>query len=497
MKKVFQICILIVVAIMATTACQEDKNIAVTGLKKTSQGDVVEILVGDVYQMTVSVEPANATEQGVVWTSDNSSIATVEGGVIAGILPGAAKIVATTVDGAKSISMEVNVVNPVMGIIFREDLRIARGEKMFTKYGVIPHSAVNKKIRWTSSNTSVATIDENTGEVTGGSTLGTATITAFLRENEEITNSCTVEVALFPATGVSLTQKTLLLDPGRTATLDYNVLPYNADDKGVKWSTSDEEVVTVDELTGLITGVGIGEATITVTTDVGSYEDHCHVTVKKLSYVRVDEGSEDTDWTGRYLVVYEAQAFGGGTGTWGARTVLVFNTGMSMSGINGQGNVIILKPNQAPLFPPTTAGQATDLAAITGGNVDRNVPQNITITGGEIEWHATLEGASITIERVTGGWTIRTASGFYIGNNAGSPGDLGASATSLARHIHTISIGSTTSSVNNNSGDFHNCAIIKSNESGSNNHMRVNANTGRFGYWPSNGQFPIALYRLQ
>ena len=279
MKRVIKNSILMVIAAIAMTTCEDEKSISVTGIEFVNQNDFVVVTVGDTYQLTATVEPSNATEKGVIWSSSNASIASVSGsGLVTGNLPGLVEIVAITIDGAKSTAIEMMVTNPVVGIIFRGDMEIALNEKAFPKYGFMPPSAINTGVKWTSSAPSIVAVDDNTGEITGLE-YGNATITAVLLENEEITGSFKVEVKLISVTGVALTRNTLNLNIGGTSTLEYAILPNNADNKEVTWSTSDENIATVDELTGLITAIAVGEAIITVTTEEGGFTDDCTVTV--------------------------------------------------------------------------------------------------------------------------------------------------------------------------------------------------------------------------
>lgn len=80
------------------------------------------------------------------------------------------------------------------------------------------------------------------------------------------------------ATGVALAPSTLALTVGTSGQLVPVVLPANASNKEVTYSSSSDSVATVSE-TGLVTGAGAGTATITVTTEDGGFTDTCAVTV--------------------------------------------------------------------------------------------------------------------------------------------------------------------------------------------------------------------------
>ena len=80
------------------------------------------------------------------------------------------------------------------------------------------------------------------------------------------------------ATGVALAPSALSLTVGDTSQLVPVVLPTNASNKAVTYSSSAEGYATVDE-NGLVTAAGAGTATITVTTEDGGFTDTCAVTV--------------------------------------------------------------------------------------------------------------------------------------------------------------------------------------------------------------------------
>jgi uncharacterized protein YjdB len=149
---------------------------------------------------------------------------------------------------------------------------------------ITPSNATDKSLTWESSDTNIATVDTN-GVVTAvaqGST--TITATAADGSGEKATCSVTVkEAANVPVTSVSLDKTTLELTEGETAQLTATVLPDNATNKAVTWSTSNASIATVDA-NGLVTAVSAGTATITVTTEDGSKTATCEVTVTAQTY---------------------------------------------------------------------------------------------------------------------------------------------------------------------------------------------------------------------
>ncbi|MDR1556107.1 MAG: Ig-like domain-containing protein, partial [Tannerellaceae bacterium] len=142
---------------------------------------------------------------------------------------------------------------------------------------VSPSDASNKAVSWTSSDTRVATVS-STGLVTGVSN-GSATITVTTADgNMKVNCYVTVTIPPIPVTDVLLNKTSLSLGIGATEQLTATVLPSNATDKKVRWSSSNLLVATVSS-TGLVTGVSDGSATITVTTADGNKKATCNVSV--------------------------------------------------------------------------------------------------------------------------------------------------------------------------------------------------------------------------
>ena len=92
-----------------------------------------------------------------------------------------------------------------------------------------------------------------------------------------LTDDVTGDV-IYKVTGVSLSPKTLSLNPGKGGTLTATITPGNATNQNVTWESSDTSVATVNE-NGKVTAVAEGTATITVTTEDGNKTATCTVIV--------------------------------------------------------------------------------------------------------------------------------------------------------------------------------------------------------------------------
>lgn len=87
-------------------------DIHVTGVTLDKATDSIE--VGETTTLTETIAPSNATNKSVTWSTSNSSVATVSGGVVAGVSTGTARITVTTVDGGYTAYCDVTVTAPVL-----------------------------------------------------------------------------------------------------------------------------------------------------------------------------------------------------------------------------------------------------------------------------------------------------------------------------------------------------------------------------------------------
>ena len=162
-------------------------------------------------------------------------------------------------------------------------LKLYMGGSETLKATIAPANATNKYVTWKSSDPAVATVDAN-GKVTAKS-LGMADITVTTKDGG-YTATCRVGVVRRPGgdvsvTGVTLNKTATTIAVGASETLTATVVPGDAYNKNVTWTSSDPAVATVDA-SGKVTGVAKGTATITVTTENGGYTATCAVEVADI-----------------------------------------------------------------------------------------------------------------------------------------------------------------------------------------------------------------------
>lgn len=161
---------------------------------------------------------------------------------------------------------------------------------------VTPANATNKTVSYSSNNTGVATVNSS-GLVTAVAS-GSATITVTTQDGAKTAVSAiTVNNSNVAVTSVSLSPSTASLTVGGTQQLTPTVLPSNATNKSVSYSSNNTGVATVNS-SGLVTAVSNGTATITVTTADGNKTSTCAVTVSTASgnYFTIKN-----KWTNNYL----------------------------------------------------------------------------------------------------------------------------------------------------------------------------------------------------
>ncbi len=148
----------------------------VTGI---SLDATLELSVGDSEQLKATFEPTNALNKNITWITTNANVATVENGLVKGISAGAAAILAQTEEGGYLAWCNVQVTNGVSGIsLDKTSLELTVGNVEQLSETITAAEATYKAVNWTTSDASVATVENGlvTAVGAGVAAIGVATV---------------------------------------------------------------------------------------------------------------------------------------------------------------------------------------------------------------------------------------------------------------------------------------------------------------------------------
>lgn len=156
---------------------------------------------GETETLTASFTPEDATDTDVTWSSDDTSVATVnESGLVTAIAKGTATVTVTLVSDSKikatcevTVTEESTVVKTTAVTLNKKTLSLEKNATETLTVTFDPKDATDKVVEWSSSNTSVATVDAN-GKVTAVA-KGTATVTVTLKSDSSVKDTCQVTVS--------------------------------------------------------------------------------------------------------------------------------------------------------------------------------------------------------------------------------------------------------------------------------------------------------------
>ncbi len=255
-------------------------TVAVTGvtLNKTS----LSMVEGNSETLTATVSPDNATNKAVSWKSSDASIASVDGtGKVTAVKAGSATITVSTTDGSKTATCSVSVTPKTISVtgvaIEPSTLEIKEGATFQLKATVSPADA-SQAVDWASPSPHIATVDQN-GLLTAVAP-GTVRIVVRSKAFTDKQGFCDVTVTQDNTlTGISLDADEITIAAGDSRNLTVIFYPEYASNKNVTWKSSDASVVTVSD--GKVFGLKEGTATVTATSEEGSFTAECVVIVGK------------------------------------------------------------------------------------------------------------------------------------------------------------------------------------------------------------------------
>ncbi len=213
---------------------------------------------------------AGAPDTSIVWSSDNTGVATVnQSGMVTAKALGTATITATTSNGCQTtckvtvIKAAVTPPAPSIGVtkvdLNKKSLTMGVKEKFTLKAKVFPNNATKRAVTFTSNKPGVASVSRTGGVVTAKKT-GKATITATA---DGVTKKCNITVKKAPKK-ISLNAKSKTLKKGKTFKINVK-LPKNTASNKITYTSSKKKVVSVSSA-GKIKALKKGKAVITVKT---------------------------------------------------------------------------------------------------------------------------------------------------------------------------------------------------------------------------------------
>ena len=237
----------------------------------------VSVIKAKPTKLEYTIMPENAGTKELEWSSENPEVATVDAnGIVTGKKIGKTVITGKTKDGTDIMASTTFTVLPlkVETMTFAEpSVSIVKTEDKTIKLTLNSEEVDNKRMIWTSSDESVATVVQNMNAVypleaiVVAHKVGKATIKAEAQDGSGVSATCEVEVTPLMASNISLlTASVVKTIPTQ---LEANVSPAEADNKKLKWTSLTPDIATVTE-DGTMTGLKMGTAKVKAETTDGS-----------------------------------------------------------------------------------------------------------------------------------------------------------------------------------------------------------------------------------
>ncbi len=323
----------------------------------TLQPEEATIEVEQSITLAPKFEPENAYDKSMTWAVADSSIAKIEAeGVsnvkVTGVKGGVTLVQGVATDGGYVVNCLVTVKEKSTSVTVSPTSKLLqKGRSFYIKATVHSETATNKKVRWTSSKKSVATVSSS-GKVKGKK-IGTAYITATARDRSGASARCKVRV-IRRITSIRLNKYTARMLVGSTMKLRATILPRNATIKSLSWSSSDNSIATVDA-TGRIHGLAPGLVKIRAKAQDGSGKSAvCLLTVTDpIPATGVDVANND-------IIVVKGRQIQSGIQVAPANStdkLKFYSDDPRVARINQRGKIYANKVGQATVYGETADGK--------------------------------------------------------------------------------------------------------------------------------------------
>ena len=316
-------------------------------LDKTS----ASLKAGETVTLTATVNPSDATDKTVTWSTSDATVATVSNGVVTAKEVGTATITAQAGDKSAKCVITVEATPVATVTLDKTNATLRAGQTMTLTATVSPGNATDKTVTWSTSNAAVATV---TNGVVTAMKVGVATITAKAGDK---TATCSITVEATPVASVTLDKTSVNLSTGQTVTLVATINPSDATDKTVTWSSSNTSIASVSD-SGLVSAKSAGTATITAKANNGgngNFTAHCTVTVTQnvihVNKITIDNTSisgKPGDTKSLTAIVYPDNA--------DDKSVVWFSSNESIATVSSTGIVTFIAPGETSINVKTNDG---------------------------------------------------------------------------------------------------------------------------------------------
>lgn len=372
-----------------SATCEVVVTQAATGIKL----DVTTLTlgVGDSYAVSATISPADSTEKKLSWTSQDTKIATVTAdGTVKGVSAGSTIILVKTKAG-EIVYLYVNVYDIVKSLTINPASKTIGVNQSFTiATEFTPKEASNQNVTWVSSNEKVATVSA-AGKVKG--LQGGTTVISCTSEDGGYIATCLVTVEE-RVTEVTLNHESYKLFANESVTLKASVNAVTANNKNVKWTTSNKKIATVNKK-GKVTAKKVGKCTIKVQATDGSKE-YATCTIRVLKPVTSLKISKS------YIKLYEGKSKKIASEikpkSASVKGVKWTSSNIEVAIVDGKGRVTAIKEGSAKIKATTTDGTKKSATCIV--DVVKVVPTTaITVSQKDITMiRGTSQSIAISIQ---------------------------------------------------------------------------------------------------
>ncbi len=381
----------------------KEATIAVTGV--TLNKSTLSLEVGGSETLVATVQPDNATNKNVTWSSSDKSVATVDaGGKLSALKTGKATITVTTEDGGKSAACAVTVISNL--VIDKSEVEVAKG---ITAIVNILSGSGNYSVE--SNNTGIATATLSGTVVTiTGIALGNTTVT--INDNE--TNQTKTVAVKVTHPNLAIDRSEVEVEKGITAIV--NILA-GSGNYSVSSSNTTIATATLSGTVVTITGIAAGNTTVTIKDNTTNQTKTVAVTVF-IPNLAIDKSAVEVEKGITAIVNILA-----GSGNYSVNsdnatiaTATLSGTVVTITGIAAGNTTVTIKDNatnqtKTVAVKVTHPNLAIDRSEV---EVEKGKTAIVNITSGSGDYSVNSDNATIATATLSG--TVVTITGIAIGN---------------------------------------------------------------------------------